>query len=124
MRKIRVYLAGAAFVALAAVLIAGYSRPIGAQDPGQRPRPQNVLVVNPATQPVPVAGAVNVNGSVQVGNFPSAFAASRQNWEYMVIASPANTTPSQTQARYNDLGGQGWEFVGVTVNGEVFKRPR
>ncbi|HEX7723905.1 MAG TPA: hypothetical protein VF397_17210 [Pyrinomonadaceae bacterium] len=84
---------------------------------------EKVLVVNPSTRPVPVAGTVSLSGLVGVNNFPSAVGSAKQGWEYMIVPGPPQDIAA-SQARLNELGLQNWEAVGLITNGFVMKRPR
>ena len=80
------------------------------------PKPDDVIVINPAERPVPVSGTV---------------AASKQNWEYLVMARPPMRNPNDVsslvedvQKKLTELGNQGWEFEGDNFGLFIFKRPR
>lgn len=73
--------------------------------------------------------AVSIAGvpKVEVSNFtspPSSVSAARQSWEYLV-GTYASEQPTALQSKFNELGGQGWEWVGTDLAGHYyFKRPK
>jgi hypothetical protein len=125
----------AVVVVVASSVLAARQAPQGPNVPGM-PTQARTLVVNSASDPVPVV--VASGGQVQpvtVVGTPSVLVTAesaittrqgRQVWEYRAVLVPAGQDPA---AALNAAGTEGWEAVGVTnaaagASQVLLKRPR
>jgi hypothetical protein len=75
-------------------------------------------------RPIPLDVNVSNTPSVAVSNDVAAHRA-RQAWEYKVSPFVQSASPDQIEHLMNELGKDGWEYVGVTGTlALAFKRPR